>query len=156
MNNHSAIFLDRDGVIIKDSHLLTNRKNIQILKEAPEALLKFKKAGYLLVVVSNQTVVARGLTTERDVVRINNHINHLLFKINGVKIDKFYFNDSVIQFFESGNEKDLARCLRLLIQDESLRKQQAENAFKFVEKYSWDHHQHKYFQLLDRLTTNRT
>ena len=67
------------------------------------------------------------------------------------KIDKFYFNDSVIRFFESGNERDLARHLLIMIKNESLRRRQAENAWKFVAEYSWDSHQQKYFDLLERL-----
>jgi len=69
------------------------------------------------------------------------------------KIDKFYFSDSVIRFFESGNEHDLARQMLTMIKEGSVRRRQAENALKFVAKYSWDTHQEKYFELLERLSS---
>jgi len=71
------------------------------------------------------------------------------------KIDKYYFNDSVIQFFESGNEHDLARCLLLLRENASLRQRLAKNGLKFIQKNTWDAHQDRYFDLLDELCQNR-
>jgi len=62
-----AIFLDRDGVLIEDVDLLTKSEQIRILPHVPQALKALKKAGFALVVVSNQTVVARGLVSEADV-----------------------------------------------------------------------------------------
>ncbi|MCP4710744.1 MAG: glycosyltransferase, partial [Planctomycetes bacterium] len=67
------------------------------------------------------------------------------------KIDKFYFNDSVIRFFESGDEQDLARHILAMIKDETMRQRQVENALEFVAKYSWDAHQDKYFDLIEQL-----
>ena len=67
----AAVFLDRDGVLIEDVHLLTDPDDIQILKGVPQALKRLKEAGYMLIVVTNQPVVARGLISERDVEDIN-------------------------------------------------------------------------------------
>jgi len=68
------------------------------------------------------------------------------------KIDKFYFNDSVLRFFESGDEHDLARHLLIMIKGESLRNRQAKKAMRFVARYSWESHQEKYFELLGQLS----
>ena len=60
---NAAIFLDRDGVLIEDVHLLTDPGDIRILEGVPQALRRFHEAGFRLIVISNQTVVARGLAT---------------------------------------------------------------------------------------------
>lgn len=73
-----AIFLDRDGVLIEDVHLLIRPEQIRILPNVAKALSEFKKVGFKLIVVSNQTVVARGLASEADVHRINSDIEKLL------------------------------------------------------------------------------
>lgn len=68
------------------------------------------------------------------------------------KIDTYYFDDSMIQFFESGNENDLAACLLKLIKTPQLRKSLAANALKNIEKNnSWELHKKRYFDLLDTL-----
>jgi D-glycero-D-manno-heptose 1,7-bisphosphate phosphatase len=86
-----AVFLDRDGVIIEDTNLLTKTSEIRVLPGVPEALNRLRNAGFRLIVVSNQPVVARGLATEADVERINGEINHQLATGNGVALDQFYF-----------------------------------------------------------------
>ena len=71
--------------------------------------------------------------------------------IANTKIDQYYFNDSVVQFFESGDEKDLARQLLLLMKNPEQRKRLAENGLEFIKKNSWDVHQERYFDLLTDL-----
>lgn len=85
-----AVFLDRDGVIIEDVDLLTQPSEVRLFKDAPQAIQKLKQAGFKVVVVSNQTVVARGLATEEEVVEINNYIQTLLVQAGGNRIDTFY------------------------------------------------------------------
>lgn len=86
-----AIFLDRDGVLIEDVHLLTNPGDIRVLEGVPQALKNLKEAGFKLIVVSNQTVVARGLITEEDVFAINAEIELLLDQAGAPHLDGFYF-----------------------------------------------------------------
>ena len=88
---NTAIFLDRDGVLIEDVHLLTNPGDIRILPGVPQALRSLKEAGFRLIVISNQTVVARGLITEEDVYAINAEMKHLLEEAGGPRLDGFYF-----------------------------------------------------------------
>jgi len=66
-------------------------------------------------------------------------------------IDKYYFNDSVVTFFEPENEKDLARAMLLLSRDKEQRTLQAQRALEFVDQYSWDRNKQEYFNLVDRL-----
>ncbi len=85
------MFLDRDGVLIDDVHLLTNTGDIRILEGVPQALRSLKEAGFKLIVISNQTVVARGLVTEQEVYAINAEMEHLLKQAGGPRLDGFYF-----------------------------------------------------------------
>jgi len=88
---NTAIFLDRDGVLIEDVHLLTDPRDIRIMEGVPHALQCLRKAGFRLIVISNQTVVARGLLTEHEVCAINSKMIHLLDKAGGGRLDGFYF-----------------------------------------------------------------
>lgn len=86
-----AVFLDRDGVIIEEVHLLTDPAQIKIRKEAPAVLKLLKQAGFRLIVVTNQTVVARGLISEQDVDKINGLMEDLLVKAGAPRLDGCYF-----------------------------------------------------------------
>jgi D-glycero-D-manno-heptose 1,7-bisphosphate phosphatase len=89
--NGRAVFLDRDGVLIEDRDLLTEPSEIRVLAGVPQALGRLREAGFRLVVVSNQTVVARGLATEADVERVNYELNRQLVAAGGSGIDRYYF-----------------------------------------------------------------
>jgi len=88
---NKAVFLDRDGVIIKDVNLLTDSDAIFFFNGVPDALNKLKNSGFKLIVVSNQTVVARGLATENDVKKINSKIKRKIVELGGPTFDKIYF-----------------------------------------------------------------
>lgn len=85
-----AIFLDRDGVIIEEVHLLTDPAQIRIRKNAPSALKMLKRAGFRLIIVTNQTVVARGLISEQNVAKINGLMENLLVKAGAPRFDGCY------------------------------------------------------------------
>jgi D-glycero-D-manno-heptose 1,7-bisphosphate phosphatase len=86
-----AIFLDRDGVIVVDAHLITRAEQISLIPGVPGALNKLNRAGFLLIVVSNQPVVARGLLSEEGVVALNDEIDRRIVKSGGRAFDGFYF-----------------------------------------------------------------
>ena len=88
---NAAVFLDRDGVLIEDVGLLTEPGQIRILPRVAEALKKLKKAGFQLIVVSNQTVVARGLASEERVRELNRHLEGLLEDAGAPPLDAWYF-----------------------------------------------------------------
>lgn len=67
----AAAFLDRDGTIIEDLGYLGDPDGIRFIPGAIEALRALQRAGYRLVLVTNQAGVARGLITEADVRRVN-------------------------------------------------------------------------------------
>ena len=60
----AAVFLDRDGVLIRDVHYLCRVEQIEVLAGVVEALQVLRSEGFKLEV--NQSVVARGKVTERD------------------------------------------------------------------------------------------
>jgi glycosyltransferase involved in cell wall biosynthesis len=66
-------------------------------------------------------------------------------------VDKYYFDDSVVYFFQAGNEDDLARRMVELIQNPERRRVQAEKATRFVNKNDWNAKKHEYLQLVDAM-----
>lgn len=66
-----AVFLDRDGTLIFDQDYLSDPRKIKYFPDTSEALRLLKKAGFLLVVVSNQSGVARGYYPESAVKLIH-------------------------------------------------------------------------------------
>ncbi|TRZ48669.1 glycosyltransferase WbuB [bacterium] len=68
------------------------------------------------------------------------------------RVHKYYFDESVLLFFKSDDEQDLARCMLLLIEDTSLRQKMLLNSQQFVQDYLWDKKKEEYLQLIDNLT----
>jgi D-glycero-D-manno-heptose 1,7-bisphosphate phosphatase len=87
---HKAAFLDRDGVLVCDSGLVTDAGQFAVLEGVPEALWLLKRAGYHLVVVTNQAVVARGLISERDLLGLHDSMQRLLMSQGAPKLDAIY------------------------------------------------------------------
>ncbi|HLD30012.1 MAG TPA: HAD-IIIA family hydrolase, partial [bacterium] len=55
-----AVLLDRDGTLNDDTGYISNPEDLHLYPEVPGALKKLQDAGYLLIIVSNQSGVARG------------------------------------------------------------------------------------------------
>jgi len=72
--------------------------------------------------------------------------------VSATEIDKYYFNDSVVRFFEPDNIDALAESMLEVIKDSSLRQTLAANALKFVKDFSWDRRKSEYFDIIERLT----
>jgi D-glycero-D-manno-heptose 1,7-bisphosphate phosphatase len=86
-----AVFLDRDGVLIEDVDLLISPEQVRIFPGVPAALTLLRAAGFKLIVVSNQTVVARGLASEKQVQDINDFIAAKLQETGAPAIDAWLF-----------------------------------------------------------------
>jgi D,D-heptose 1,7-bisphosphate phosphatase len=89
MSNH-AVFLDRDGTLNEDPGYISNPEQVVLYPETGEALSLLKKYGFLLIIISNQSGIARGLMTNKDVDAVNDKINSLLAEFK-VKVDAFYY-----------------------------------------------------------------
>ncbi|MCL5029741.1 MAG: HAD family hydrolase [Bacteroidetes bacterium] len=86
-----AIFLDRDGTLNEDPGYLGNPNQVKLLPGVGEALSFLKKElGFKLIVISNQSGIARRLITKEMVESVNQKINELLAEYN-VLIDDFYY-----------------------------------------------------------------
>ena len=84
-----VIFLDRDGTINVEKDYIYKSEDLVFEEGSIEALKTFKNLGYILIVVSNQSGIARGYFTEADLNIFNNNMNEILKK-NGVEITEFY------------------------------------------------------------------
>ncbi len=85
-----AIFLDRDGTLNQDIGYLYRVEDWQWLPDVQEALAAFYKAGYTLIVISNQSGIARGYYSHDDVTILHNWINKQLQPLQ-CKISAFYY-----------------------------------------------------------------
>ena len=75
--------------------------------------------------------------------------------VSSTKIDRFYFNDSVVRFFESGNPDALAEAIVEVLQNDELRRRMIANALEYAEQNSWQRRQGDYLELVDALIENR-
>jgi glycosyltransferase involved in cell wall biosynthesis len=73
--------------------------------------------------------------------------------VSSTRIDQFYFNDDVVQFFKAQDEDDLADKLLFLLKNKSFRKTLSGRALSFARDFSWDRNKTKYLDLVDSLTT---
>ena len=71
--------------------------------------------------------------------------------VSKTKVDTYYFNDSIVRFFESGNEKELTEAMLTLMKNSELRATLAGNAKNFVALNSWAVKKHEYLHLVDSL-----
>lgn len=85
---NKAVFLDRDGVLIRDEGLITKSELMRLLPDVPAALNRLKQAGFKLIVITNQAVVARGLATLADLKVMENELDRLLTQAGGPSIDR--------------------------------------------------------------------
>ncbi|MCD6378722.1 MAG: HAD family hydrolase [Planctomycetes bacterium] len=85
-----CVFLDRDGTIIEDPGYLTEPEAVKLLPGVDAALRSLADAGYKLVIVTNQSAIARGLITEEGLERIHNELRRQLSE-RGVNLDGIYY-----------------------------------------------------------------
>ncbi len=69
-----AVFLDRDGVLTKEKGFVTSVEELEIFGYAPACIKRLHDIGYLAIVITNQSAVARGLLTEEALGAINEYL----------------------------------------------------------------------------------
>jgi D-glycero-D-manno-heptose 1,7-bisphosphate phosphatase len=89
MRKIPAVFLDRDGVIIRERNFLYDPKSIELIPGAIEAI-KNLRDDFKTVVVSNQSGIARGFFSEEDLIRFQGSLDKLL-KASGAIISGWYY-----------------------------------------------------------------
>ncbi|MEO8163024.1 MAG: HAD family hydrolase, partial [Ilumatobacteraceae bacterium] len=90
MAQERAVFIDKDGTLIRDVPYNIDPANVHLTAGAGQALRHMKNAGYKVIVISNQSGVAKGLFEERALLPVNERIQTLLAPY-GVKVDAFYY-----------------------------------------------------------------
>jgi D-glycero-D-manno-heptose 1,7-bisphosphate phosphatase len=88
---NKAIFLDRDGVINKErKDYVKTIDELEIFENISWCIQQLKKNNYLVIVITNQSVINRGLINTKKIDEIHAEIQRYLTKFN-TKIDAFYF-----------------------------------------------------------------
>ncbi|WP_108651926.1 D-glycero-beta-D-manno-heptose 1,7-bisphosphate 7-phosphatase [Dongshaea marina] len=90
MASGAAVFLDRDGVINRDTGYVAEVDDFHFLEGAIEAMQLLKKKGYQLVVVTNQSGIARGYYTEDQFLTLTEWMDWSLAD-RGVDLDGIYY-----------------------------------------------------------------
>jgi D-glycero-D-manno-heptose 1,7-bisphosphate phosphatase len=89
MKRRKAAFLDRDGVINADHAYVHDPAEFDILPGVVPALKLLAAEGHALVVITNQSGIARGLYTEREYERTTEHMRAML-ALEGIELDGVY------------------------------------------------------------------
>ena len=87
---NQAVFLDRDGVINKDLSYVYKKEDLFLLDNVCEGLISLAELGYKLIVITNQSGVARGYFTEEDVKLFHEEISKRL-ALKNCFLDAFYY-----------------------------------------------------------------
>ena len=87
--SRAAAFLDRDGTIIRDTEYLRDPEQVELLPGAAHAIRRLKEAGLPVIVITNQSGIARGLLTEQDYERVRMRVDKVLAE-EGAHIDATY------------------------------------------------------------------
>lgn len=87
---YKAIFLDRDGVINQEVDYLSDPKDLVLIDGVIQALKIFIKLDFKLVVITNQSGIARGIFSEEDLSKIHLKLKKIL-KNESIELDGIYF-----------------------------------------------------------------
>ena len=105
--SNKAIFLDRDDTLIEDVGYINHPDQVKLLDGVAEALIEFGAMGYMLIVVSNQSGVARGIVTEQVLGKIHDRLKQLLTE-SGARLDGIYYcpyhPDGVVQKYRKDSD----------------------------------------------------
>jgi len=87
---NKSVFLDRDGTINREVNYLNNPDNLELLPRAAEAIKMLNEAGYKVVIITNQSAIARGFLTTERLNKIHERLLRLL-SLREAKIDAIYY-----------------------------------------------------------------
>lgn len=85
-----AVFLDRDGTIVEDLGFLHRPSQVRLLPGSAEAIRRLHQAGFLVITVSNQSGIARGLHSVADYTAVQRRLVELLVA-HDAYLDASYF-----------------------------------------------------------------
>lgn len=94
-----AVFLDRDGVLVEDTGHPGIAEEIRVINGVPEGLAQLREAGYLLIVISNQAGIGKGLVAPTSLKEIEVEFS----KCTEIELDAWYYcphhPDAIIEEF---------------------------------------------------------
>ncbi|MBI4486640.1 MAG: HAD-IIIA family hydrolase, partial [Acidobacteria bacterium] len=86
----AGVFVDRDGTLIEEVGYLDRAERVALYPWTADAIRALNRAGFKIVLVSNQSGVARGFFTEAIVDQVHRHMAALL-GAGGARIDAYYY-----------------------------------------------------------------
>lgn len=100
-----AVFLDRDGTLNKDVGYPNSIEAIEIYPYSYQAVSKINSAGLLVVVVTNQSGIGRGLIEEKNLRAIHQHMQNLFLR-NHARLDGMYYCPHYLDAVNPAYRKD--------------------------------------------------
>ncbi len=85
-----ALFIDRDGTINVDCPYCSKPEDIKMYVDAIDLIKSYRKFGYLVIVITNQSGIGRKFFSEKELVEFNDSLNRCLRKF-GASVDRFYY-----------------------------------------------------------------
>lgn len=85
----NAVFVDRDGTLMVDTHYINDPAKVQLIADAPGALQMARTAGLPIVVVTNQSGIGRGMITPAQYAAVRDRLTSLL-AAHGAAVDATY------------------------------------------------------------------
>jgi D-glycero-D-manno-heptose 1,7-bisphosphate phosphatase len=85
-----ALFVDRDGTIIREAGYLSDPDDVELLPGAAEGLARFQAAGYLVIIVTNQSGIARGYYSEAEYRAVQAEVVHRLAEAGIRVLDAYH------------------------------------------------------------------
>ena len=89
-DTRAAVFLDRDGTIIEEVGYLDRLERVELYPWTIDAIRAFNRAGLAVVMITNQSGIARGFFTEQVVDEVHAHMAAMLAE-GGARIDAYYY-----------------------------------------------------------------
>lgn len=115
-----AIFLDRDGTILKEIQTdtsgetgefgyLTKIEDVELIQGAADGIALARELGYLVIIITNQSAIARGMITIDELQEIHNRMFELLLEANqNAKVDDLFYSpfhqDGIIEEYKTTSE----------------------------------------------------
>lgn len=87
---HRAVFIDRDGTLIEETGYLNDLTRLRLFPYSVDAVRQLNRAGFLVVIVTNQAGIARGIVPEAFLETAHGRISALM-AAGGARIDRYYY-----------------------------------------------------------------